>query len=394
MFDALVAEIDTLEIPLERDAIVAVVALHDRLGAHISATVGEYQAIGGHEVDGSITMASWLRHHAGMDPTTATKTACRAAKLRRLPVLRRAEITGLLTRGAVDTILAKVPNRHLGRFAEHEADLVPVLAGLDLDGVTVAMREWRARADALDPGPAPVELPDTLHLAPTLEDRGALNGTFGTDLFNLTATALRVADCGDPSMPLAQRRAIAWGQVCQSFLDHNPAARHRRHRPHLTITMTYQQWADHHLTGTATYLDTGMPVTPTARDVLRCDAAWHRLTHDHGAVLHYGRATRHWSTELANAIATRDGGCRWPGCTAPVHWCDVHHVHYWEHGGPTDIDNGLLLCRRHHRMLHTKAGWELKLLPDGTAELTHPDGTTEQSYPKGLHPPRLPRPDA
>ncbi len=78
----------------------------------------------------------------------------------------------------------------------------------------------------------------------------------------------------------------------------------------------------------------------------------------------------------------------------PLHWCDVHHVQFWEHGGPTDIDNGLLLCRRHHRTLHSKPGWALKLLPDGTAELTHPDGTTETSYPKGLDPPRLPLPDA
>ena len=138
-----------------------------------------------------------------------------------------------------------------------------------------------------------------------------------------------------------------------------------------------------------------MPVSSYGLDTLRCDAAWHRLTYkERASILRYGRTMRDWPVELYNAIALRDGGCRWPGCTAPVHWCDVHHVHFWEHGGPTDIDNGILLCRRHHRMLHTKAGWALKLLPDGTVELTHPDGTTETSYPKGLDPPRLPLPDA
>ena len=136
-----------------------------------------------------------------------------------------------------------------------------------------------------------------------------------------------------------------------------------------------------------------MPLSRYGLDALRCDAAWHRL-HFAGraAILRYGRTMRDWPVELYNAIAIRDGGCRWPGCTAPVHWCDIHHVEYWEHGGPTDIDNGVLLCRRHHRKLHTKDTWRLKLLPDTTVELTRPDGTTETSKPRGLDPPRLPLP--
>ena len=146
---------------------------------------------------------------------------------------------------------------------------------------------------------------------------------------------------------------MALGQICQTFLDFNPDAKHRRHRPHLNVTMTYEQWSTE---PPATYLDTGMPVSTYGLDVLRCDAARHRLTFtDRAAILRYGRTMRDWPVELYNAIAIRDGGCRWPGCTAPVHWCDVHHVHFWEHGGPTDIDNGLLLCRRHHRKLHSKA---------------------------------------
>ncbi len=207
-----------------------------------------------------------------------------AAKLHQLPVLREA-ITGVLSGGAVDIVLSLVVNRHLGLFAEHEPELVPKLAELDVDGVMKVMREWRSRADALNPGPAPVELPDTVHLSPTLDDRGVLNGSLGSDVFNLLYTALRVADPGDLSLPMAQRRALALGQVCQSFLDFNPAARHRRHRPHLNIAGTYEQWADREHPSTATYLDTGMPVSRLGLDVLRCDAAWHRLTYKERAAI-------------------------------------------------------------------------------------------------------------
>jgi hypothetical protein len=379
------AAVDAFEVPRTRDGIVAAIGVRDRLDGKISVAVGDYAAAGLHEVDGSVTMASWLRHYARFDSEGAARGARRAGKLHRLPVLSAASITGALSSGAVDAVLAQVPKRHVGLFAEHEASVVPTLVGLDIDGITRAMREWRARADAINPGPAPADKPDSVRLSTTLDDRGVLNGSLGADLTNLLATALRVADCGDLSLPRDERQAMALGQICQTFLDFNPDAKHRRHRPHLTVTVRED--------GTATYLDTGMPVSRYGLDTLNCDAAWHRLDFaGRAAILRYGRTMRDWPVELYNAIAIRDGGCRWPGCTAPVHWCDVHHAIFWEHGGHTDIDHGLLLCRRHHRKLHSKDRWILKLLPDGTAELTHPDGTTETSYPKGLDPPRLPLP--
>lgn len=386
MFDALETAVDTLTIPLHRESIVGAIRVRDRLDAKVATALGEYQAAGLHEVDGSVTMASWLRHFAAMDGSTAIAAARRGAKLQQLPVLRAAFESGFLSGGAVDIVLANVVKRHLALFAMHEPSVVPSLIGLDIDGVTRVMREWRARADAFDPGPAPADKPDRVHLSPTLDGRGIVNGDLGSDLYNLLADALRVADPGDFDLPMDERRALALGQVCQTFLDFNPDAKHRRHRPHVTITVRSDD-------AVATYLGTGMPVSRYGLDVLRCDAAWHQLTFEgRAAILRYGRTMRDWPAGLYNAIAVRDAGCRWPGCTAPVHWCDVHHVHCWEDGGPTDVDNGVLLCRRHHRKLHSKAGWHLKLLPDGLVELVHPSGGVEISEPRGLDPPRLPLP--
>ncbi|MEO1201698.1 MAG: HNH endonuclease signature motif containing protein, partial [Pseudomonadota bacterium] len=47
----------------------------------------------------------------------------------------------------------------------------------------------------------------------------------------------------------------------------------------------------------------------------------------------------------------RDGGCRFPGCTSTRH-CHGHHIEHWQHGGETSLDNLVLLCPYHHRLVH------------------------------------------
>ncbi|MCZ6852906.1 MAG: HNH endonuclease signature motif containing protein [Gammaproteobacteria bacterium] len=57
------------------------------------------------------------------------------------------------------------------------------------------------------------------------------------------------------------------------------------------------------------------------------------------------------STGLRRALKRRDKGCRFPGCEQ-THYVDAHHIHHWAHGGETNLENLVLLCRYHHRHLH------------------------------------------
>ena len=72
--------------------------------------------------------------------------------------------------------------------------------------------------------------------------------------------------------------------------------------------------------------------------------------------LDLGRAERLFSRAQRRAIAIRDGGCTWTGCTAPPGWCEVAHIVAWLLGGETNLDNGLLLCPFHHRRFD-RDGW-------------------------------------
>jgi HNH endonuclease len=77
-------------------------------------------------------------------------------------------------------------------------------------------------------------------------------------------------------------------------------------------------------------------------------------------------------TALRKALVVRDEHCAFPGCDRPQSWCDAHHVVHWADGGETNLDNLLLLCRPHHRMLHNGFGVEMAR---GRATFRRPDGS-------------------
>lgn len=97
-----------------------------------------------------------------------------------------------------------------------------------------------------------------------------------------------------------------------------------------------------------------------------------------GEVLDLGRAKRPFNTAQRIALGERDGGCAW--CGAPPSFTEAHHIKWWEHGGPTDLVNGLLLCVACHHRVH-RDNWEINI---------H-DGDVWFTPPKEVDPARTPR---
>ncbi|MEB4614609.1 HNH endonuclease signature motif containing protein, partial [Leucobacter sp. M11] len=69
-----------------------------------------------------------------------------------------------------------------------------------------------------------------------------------------------------------------------------------------------------------------------------------------------GRTHRLFTKRQVLALRARDGGCRWPGCRTAPKDCEAHHIVPWSQGGATDLDNGVLLCRFHHSLVHDQLG--------------------------------------
>ncbi|MFZ0214606.1 MAG: HNH endonuclease signature motif containing protein, partial [Candidatus Dormiibacterota bacterium] len=104
---------------------------------------------------------------------------------------------------------------------------------------------------------------------------------------------------------------------------------------------------------------TGEPVPVAMAQRLFCDCKITPvLLDEHGDVLRVGRSKRTFTAAQRKAIARRDGGCAFPTCDRHPNWCDGHHLVPWYLGGRTEIENGALLCRKHHLLVHDD-GWRL-----------------------------------
>ncbi|MFT4219744.1 MAG: DUF222 domain-containing protein [Microbacterium sp.] len=100
-------------------------------------------------------------------------------------------------------------------------------------------------------------------------------------------------------------------------------------------------------------------------------------------ILDWGRVKRLFTKAQKLALVERDGGCA--NCGLPPGMCKVHHLRWWvRDAGPTDLDNGVLLCESCHHRIHDN-GWEIRI--DGT-------GTRAKVWfipPPHVDPARVPR---
>ncbi len=181
----------------------------------------------------------------------------------------------------------------------------------------------------------------------------------------------------------AQKRAdalmlLAEQSVVYSKQGLSPLTPPQRHQLIIHIEKdTLNQSAGHHCS-----IEQGPFLSPATARRLACDTALTTVMEDSdGNVLNVGRKTRSISPAMRRALTRRDCGCRFPGCTE-TRFVDAHHIHHWCDGGETRLDNLVLLCRRHHRLVHEQ-NFELINHSAGNIEFRRPD---QQILPRALFP--------
>lgn len=113
---------------------------------------------------------------------------------------------------------------------------------------------------------------------------------------------------------------------------------------------------------------------------LACDARIRAMLKGaDGTTVDLGRSQRLVSNRQRRLLRERDHGCRFPGC-GNSRYVDAHHVVAWPDGGRTDMANLILLCNRHHRLLHHGA---FAIEADGTEGFTFFDRFGRRIGPPG-----------
>jgi hypothetical protein len=371
------------EIVLSPVEFIDVWAAHERESARLALAVRRLEACGDWAVDGSVSMAAWLRQHCRMSNRDANALVHRGRFLDKFPALADAACEGVLSAGQVAALKASCPTAVEPVMHTQQVEVVGIVAGLSVADTEQVASAWRQRAEALVELPEPVEPVRELRTGRTAD---GLVGRFVLDDAGAVQflQAIRTAstwDGKDDGRDGVRRSADALVEVCAFFNTNHKLPGTRRRRPHVELVIDADT-----LTGT-------MPVAWTSdhthlrastAEVLLCDCVIHRVIRAGNTILSYGRATHTVPANLFRATAVRDGGCRFAGCDRPIAWCDAHHVHFWRHFGLTELENLVLLCNRHHHLIH-RHGWQLKLLPNADLEITFPDGTVRTTHPRRQH---------
>jgi len=349
----------------------------DRLESRIAELTHRVRDSEAFRRDGFPSVSALLRHRMSLHPGETQRLVARANGLAHAPLVALAHSRGVISGAQVDVLL-EARSTAPDAFTKAESDLV----SMALD--TPLVRDLRRRLDYWLDQVAAEDLAGDRNLvreirALTLRRDGEMiriNGWVDIE------TGERLRATLEPGIPADGDTRSTPARRADLLVDILNGA---SGRPDIIVHVTADT-----LTGTGSGIsETSHGTFLTADEIRRlsCDANLTRvILTPESQPLDVGRTRRLVTPSLRAAVCARDLRCVFPNCDRPSSWCDVHHLTHWAHGGETNIDNLVLLCRHHHVLVH-ESGWAITGAPCNL-RFHRPDGTE-----LGTNPPSRPVPN-
>jgi hypothetical protein len=342
--------------------------LIDLLELTFAQQAAEFAASNEHQRWGSTTAIDWIRHRCQMSGTQAADRIAVGEQLSSLPNSADAMVDGEIGYAHLSLIVHTAVAVEESPFTRREVE--QQLLGRAMDMSVGAFRYFcqhvRHAASPEDVNADQVEAVEQRKLRFHNWDKGvvSISGQLDAAAAALVRTAL---------LPLARRQGKhdyrhrdrrLMDALIESFCT-------KLNRPSLQVTASLETLMG--LAGApAGELELSPPISANSVQRFACDCSITRvLLGSDSIVIDVGRAKRVISGPMRKALTVRDKHCRWPGCERPASYCEGHHLIHWSKNGPTELENVVLLCYRHHWMVH-EGGSDLIKSDDGQLLVVKP----------------------
>ncbi|REK82403.1 HNH endonuclease [Rhodococcus erythropolis] len=373
----------------------------------------------------------WLANHTMLQISTGRRIAALGKALRSFPEIEDQFDAGDLTfeHAALIVAFCESPPKAMPDAALPYCRDTLLAAASGTEATTVKLRyaisvlEHMFESD--DPPPSEDTDRNELRISPTLNGRVAVRGDFDGVTGEMLLSALSnlsmptPAEDGTPDKrPAATRNADAMAELIRRYLDNAATGIDGGQRPHLNVHINAKDLAYHRECATTSDgstpvpsedddpgmldldfhdldkqdLDVGHmpwmgPLSVGRTRMIACDCMLSSvLLDENGAPLDVTPLKRLVTAAQRTALIARDKGCAFPGCDCVPAWTDAHHIKHWAKGGPTVMDNLVLLCRTHHTLMHRKPGftgqWEIRMGTDHLPWFIPPPGIDPDRKPR------------
>jgi hypothetical protein len=337
-------------------------AVIDSLEGDFSANARDCARAGEHLVAGNISAASWIARTCGMSITSAADRVCVGTQLESLPKVAAALSSGEISYQSTSVLC------HLREQLGEKAAL------FDEDEMLEYAREWsvfhlrrlcNAARHQADPDGFFNDAEENFirrrfHVSQMSDGLYLVDGVLDPVAGAALVTAIDVL--AKPKGPedertAKQRRADAVGELAMHAMDQGTLPRRHSVKPHLNLTMTLEGLKGEFGVPPAD-LDLSLPISVRTAERLACDCTMSRVLLADSMVIDVGKAMRRVSAPRMRALRVRDKGCRFHGRDRQVNWSNPHHIVYRSRGGSDKLENLVLLCFFHHRLVH-EGGWQV-----------------------------------
>ncbi len=327
--------------------------------------------------DGAHDMAHWTTMQLGISRWKAERWLASGRALRTLPTTADAFARGEL---GIDKVV------ELTRFAEFDDEdaLVRWARGVSSGAIRRA-GDLRAR-EGVEADTAAAERDRWLEYRYTDGGRrfhldAELPGAAGAVVaraFDRLGDEIPIMPDEEPDRLVGARRADALVALCSARIADDPDQDRATVVVHAELDAVIDDDAN-------ALIEDGPVIAGSTLHRLLCNARLQTVVeHPDGTVRSVARLSREPAPWMMRQLRHRDGTCRFPGCDAR-RFTQAHHVEWWSRGGATDLDNLVLVCAFHHRLVH-EHGWGLTRDGDGEVTWVRPEGARSRAAPGDARP--------